>query len=446
MILFSYSDTYTKVKCNLIERREIRRMLAARPDGYMFAPKFKKKLWDGYISLLDKSNKFPSGLLGYVLANLDALNYEYDVLNYEEPLSAANFDIPNYTFRDYQTEAVEAALMHGRGILKMATNAGKTLIAAAIIKATGHKAVIIVPTQALLLQTATDLENMLGMTVGRYGAGHNSKEDVTVTTMASLKKLLSEDLSYNITVVVDECHHGKSDQIFDRIFIVPGAYRFGMSGTPLTYQRLSDLKLIGATGDVIYEETNAELISAGWSAKPIIKFRKIADPKLPAKSKDFQDIYRQGIVSNPRRNSIIASIASKERSRGPVLIICNWVEHVNNIVALDDSFLQATGSTPTRELEQLLLSFNNSHDVLVTSPVFGEGVNIPSVATLIMAGGNKSHIQILQRIGRGLRVTEGKDTLHVYDFIDASHKYLLKHSEQRYKLYKDEGFAMEMIA
>lgn len=446
MIVFSYSATYTKVKCNLIERREIRRLLSARPDGYQFAPKFKRGLWDGYISLFDKSNKFPSGLLGYVLENLDQGDWDYEVWDYDVPVpDTLDYSIPGYTFRDYQTRAIQAVLQEGRGILKMATNAGKTLIAAAIIKAAGGEACVIVPSQALLLQTADELEAMLSQPIGRYGAGYKSRESITVTTMASLRKLLEEDMSANRTVVVDECHHGKSDQVFDRIFHIPGRFRVGMSGTPLTYERLSDMKLIGVTGPIICEVTNAELIDAGWSSKPVIRFTTINEPKQPAKSKDYQAIYRAAIVSNSSRNARIASIANAERARGPVLIICNWVEHVNNIANLDSSFLIATGDTPGRELERLLTAFDGSNDVLVASPVFGEGVNIPSVATIVMAAGNKSHIQILQRIGRGLRTAEGKDALHVYDFIDAAHKYLLKHSQERYELYKAEGFQMEIL-
>lgn len=446
MIEFTYSDVYTKVKANLLERREIKKLLAARPDGFQFSPKFKRGIWDGYISLLDRQDKFPSGLLGYVLENLDRRNIDYDVHGYELfDYQYQPYNIPGYDFRDYQAEAIKEVLAQQRGILKMATNAGKTLVSAAIIKATGMRAVVVVPTQALFMQTSEDLEAMLNIPIGRYGSGHAILEDVTVCIMASFNKLVKKDLSGNMAVILDECHHGKSDQVFDNVVKIPGPFRVGMSGTPLTYERLADLKLIGVTGSIIYEVRNAELIAAGWSSKPVIRFSKILEPKQPAKSKDYQAIYRAGIVDNPMRNSRIATIANSERSRGPVLIICNWVEHVNNITALDSTFLHATGSTPTRELERLLTEFNGSNDVLVTSPVFGEGVNIPAVSTIIMAGGNKSHIQILQRIGRGLRKAEGKSELHVYDFLDATHKYLLKHSEERYKIYKDEGFDMEML-
>lgn len=195
MILFSYTPTYTTVKCNLIEKREIKKLISARPDGYMFAPKFKKGWWDGYISLLDKQNRFPSGLLNYILAQLDETSFDYDVTGYEETsFSFQEPKIPNYTFRPYQLEAVKRAIEYQRGVLKMATNAGKTLVAAGIIQITGCKAVVIVPNKALLTQTTNELESMLGMKIGQFGGGVNDKRDVTVTTMASLSKLAKKDL------------------------------------------------------------------------------------------------------------------------------------------------------------------------------------------------------------------------------------------------------------
>lgn len=449
-MIITYTPTYCHVKCNLIEKREIKRLLSARPDGYQFAPKFKKGWWDGYITLFDKVNQFPAGLLNYVMDNLDASGWDYDIIGYEETsFSFKDPEIAGYEFRPYQLEAVKRAIKHERGILKMATNAGKTLVAAGIIQVTGYSAVVIVPTVALIEQTAADLAAMLNIEVGQYGGGHKTKRDVTITTVSSLSKLIAEqDLSDNVTLIIDECHHTKSSSVFDHIFSIPGKYRIGMSGTPLTYKRLSDLKLIGATGDVIYEVKNTELIEAGYSAKPVIIFSRInatIPTKIDGKKVDYQTVYKLGIVCNSQRNAEIAHIAKRESKRGPVLIICDWVEHVNNITSLDNSFLSATGETPKSELESLLTYYEQSNDVLIVSPIFGEGVNIPSVATVIIASGNKSHIQILQRIGRGLRKTVDKVTVHIYDFIDAGHKHLLKHSEHRYKLYKEEGFTMEMI-
>ena len=40
-----------------------------------------------------------------------------------------------------------------------------------------------------------------------------------------------------------------------------------------------------------------------------------------------------------------------------------------------------------------------------------EGVDIPNLTCVINAGGGKSEIQTLQKIGRGLRKTETKDTV-----------------------------------
>lgn len=447
MIVITYTPTYCHVKCNLVEKRYIKRLVSARPDGFQFSPKFKKGWWDGYVTLLDKANRFPAGLLNYVMDNLEIDRYDFDVVGFDEVIhSFAEPDITGYAFRPYQLEAVRRVHKYQRGVLKMATNAGKTLVTAGIVQTTGYSAIIIVPTVPLIQQTVEELSSMLNIEIGQYGGGRKHYSDVTVTTTASLGALIAEcDLSNNRTLIIDECHHTKSDQVFEQVFSIPAEFRIGMSGTPMTNERLSDLKLIGATGDVIYEIKNAELIDAGYSSKPVIKFVKVEEPHIKSKT-DYQTVYRLGVVDNLMRNTRIARIADQERQRGPVLVICNWVEHVNNITSLDGSFISATGTTPKSDLNALLDQFEVSKDVLVVSPIFGEGVNIPSVATIIMASGNKSHIRVLQNIGRGLRKTADKSVVHIYDFIDTTHKYLSKHSEERYKLYKDEGFVMEMAS
>jgi superfamily II DNA or RNA helicase len=318
----------------------------------------------------------------------------------------------------------------------MATNAGKTLIIASIIKSIGYRAVVIVPTRPLLTQTADSLEQMLGIPIGRFGAGSAELQDVTVSTMASLPKLVKADLSGNATVIIDECHHTKAATLFDNLFVIPGPYRYGLSGTPMTLDVLSDLKLYGATGPVIYTVKNMDLIEEGWSVPPDVRFLKVDEPDLW--DANYDTAYRECIVSNDARNKMIANVV--ESADKPVLILVNWIEH---LVAMTEhfSFRNVTGQDSAQIIQQSLDDMRNGKlDVLAATDIFGEGIDVPAIRTLVLAGGGKSHIKLLQKIGRGLRQAEDKDKLVVYDFLDSTNKHLLNHSERRYKLYKEEGF------
>jgi len=68
------------------------------------------------------------------------------------------------------------------------------------------------------------------------------------------------------------------------------------------------------------------------------------------------------------------------------------------------------------------------------------GVDIPILSGLVLAGGGKSSIAITQSVGRCLRKYPGKTIAAVVDFYD-NVRYLKKHSQIRYKIYKSEpGF------
>lgn len=74
-------------------------------------------------------------------------------------------------------------------------------------------------------------------------------------------------------------------------------------------------------------------------------------------------------------------------------------------------------------------------DILLATGILDEGFDAPNVRFLILAGGGKAEHRQHQRIGRGRRASEGKDTLYVVDFRDRGH-YLGKHSEARLAAYK----------
>ena len=76
-------------------------------------------------------------------------------------------------------------------------------------------------------------------------------------------------------------------------------------------------------------------------------------------------------------------------------------------------------------------------DVLIASKIFDQGVDIPELDALILAGSGKSSGRALQRIGRVIRKNDGKSIAIVVDFYDNA-KYLRDHSEIRRKVYETE--------
>jgi superfamily II DNA or RNA helicase len=63
----------------------------------------------------------------------------------------------------------------------------------------------------------------------------------------------------------------------------------------------------------------------------------------------------------------------------------------------------------------------------------------------VNAAGGKSVIKALQRLGRGMRVAEGKSGIAWTDFSDIGHPWLEKHSKARVNAYKTEGYEVSFV-
>ncbi len=450
------NSSVLKPRSHLEALAVIRNVLRARPDGFQFMPKYKSRRWDGYITLMTTMSSFPTGLLTLVLDALDDKGYEVEFTGQFGVDAVIDPNCLNgVTLRDYQVKAVEQLLFIGRGIAKMATNSGKTEVIAAIIKTLDiPPTIIIVHRKELMYQTAQRLEDRLGIDVGVIGDGHKSIRGykVIVAMVQTLHNVLDsvpkkDAKGYmifpdNELLVVDECHHVSSNSMMDVISHIPGHYRFGMSGTPLKYDALSDMKLIAATGEVVVDVTNEFMIESGWSAKPVIKMYVVEDLNDALWGMDYADAYKSMIVEHKQRNNIIIDYANK--SEGVVLILVNQLEQGRLLRdAIPDSVF-VHGSDDTSYRQGVLSTMRaTTKGIFIASPIFDEGIDVPAVDTVILAGGGKGHVKLLQRIGRGLR-QKAHNELIVIDFLDDTNEYLLKHSQERINIYEQEGFEIEL--
>jgi superfamily II DNA or RNA helicase len=68
---------------------------------------------------------------------------------------------------------------------------------------------------------------------------------------------------------------------------------------------------------------------------------------------------------------------------------------------------------------------------------FDEGVDIPTVGVVIMAGAGRSRIKFFQRIGRGVRKKVIVNKVYIFDFLDNAHVFLRSQSYARVEMYKE---------
>jgi superfamily II DNA or RNA helicase len=87
--------------------------------------------------------------------------------------------------------------------------------------------------------------------------------------------------------------------------------------------------------------------------------------------------------------------------------------------------------------------------ILVASTgTFGEGVDILNINNIFITESHKSEIIISQILGRGMRLLEGKEKINIFDISDnyeygsgyQRKNYLLRHAEERERIYKSRRF------
>jgi superfamily II DNA or RNA helicase len=98
-----------------------------------------------------------------------------------------------------------------------------------------------------------------------------------------------------------------------------------------------------------------------------------------------------------------------------------------------------TGALAMDERERIKSQFKAGKiDLVLASSVFDQGIDLPALDALVLAGGGKSTAKALQRIGRVIRAAPGKTDALVLETWDQSH-FVKKHSSARYEAYRLES-------
>lgn len=427
-------------------------------EGAQFSPAYRKKLWDGRRRLFNKkTGVFPTGLLHIVQKVCEEHGVVPEITDHRQipDIVEGGFDLHGISMEgkySYQADAIRSALRKKRGIIKIATNGGKTSVMAGITKYLGVKTLVIVPTVELLhqlrkvfqirLQADDEQIGIVGDSVWAPGSW------VTVATPGTLSSRLKTDeciyfLSQIECLFIDECHRTGADELYKVVSVCPAYYRFGASGTPLLRSDGADLRLIAATGDLICDISNKMLVELGVSPPARIIFDKVTSPVLEKRIK-YATAYKQGIVTNPELiNKVVAWTKAFRQNDLRVLILIDELEQGRLI---DDALWNNTdgefiphqfisGEETSKVRKEALEDFAAGNlPVLIASTILDEGVDVPTIDGLILAGSRKSSIRTLQRLGRGLR----GERLVAIEFANYCHRYLVEHSLQRLSDYAAE--------
>ncbi len=433
--------------------------------------------WNGKTSILSKPHPstgnafFPTGLLPYIYTQLmsraERMTITFNDLRPRPPMPSYGYTVPLY---DYQANAFNDAVGNRvwmgqakgfhwpQGILQIATGGGKTELAVALCQAIPVPTMFIVHRKHLVTQ-AKDRFAKYGIACGQIGDGvfDPDTQGITIATVQTLDRLFQEGDNEKIKqflgaqqIFFDEAHLAASKiAVGNQLVAVARCfrqayYRWGLTATPFMKDEYSNQLLMGITGDVLCKISNDQLIKAGHLTPPKMVMIKMPDIGRP---KAWPEVYDHAIVLNTTRNNRIIEELSK--CPKPAIVMTTRLAHAKALLRMAETkgiSLPAVvqGATKNKERMRLISDLQSSKiEAIIVTTIFDEGVDIPELRTLIIAGGGKSKVAALQRIGRGLRKAAGKSEVLVIDFLDQTGVILKRHSAARKKIYKEEGFDVE---
>ena len=443
--------------------------------------------------------RFPTGLLEIVTSLLKSKGFSIQIIDRRSTIkSSLQSSFGDITLRDFQFEAVTAAVSTHGGYIQSPTGSGKTVIAAGIINALPSSNVLfIVPTKSLLTQTASSFEKIFGRPIGMIGAGGSTFQQITVGIINSIYNCYElGGLPRFDTIIVDECHRiSKLDGRYAKFLLnYPSLRRYGISATPHKKNLESEEYMVmsACLGRELFSADNKQLIEDHFIAKPTIKIIRAPFYQKANEQRAWPDVYEYGVVANPNAIRAIADSAiSYVQSGKSILIMCQRIRHLLNIehtllrlkpdlrtaVALGGPnkeitteldglarwlrSAKATGNgdlsrrltvviekltatrqrlvTASKSTERIRQELDRKElDIVIATTVWKEGTDIPSLDVVINAAGYKSDILVQQIMGRGMRATSEKDSFILVDIFDPSHHYLIKHFGERICLYFDK--------
>ena len=325
-----------------------------------------------------------------------------------------------------------------RGLVVLATGLGKTWLAAFDAEqVTARRVLFVAHREEILTQAAeTFLRIRPKSRVGFYaGRVRDIEVDVlcasvqTLSRTAHLERFSPQHFDY---IVIDEFHHASAATYRRVLAYFAPRFLLGLTATPDRTDQSDILSL--CDDNLVFTHNLFAGIECGLLAP--FHYYGIYDDSV-----DYREIpWRNGRFEPEQLSNKLATLARarhvlrewRQRGQQRTLAFCVSTRHADYMAA---QFSQAgvvaaavySGSDLSRG-DALAQLRDGRLAVVFSVDLFNEGVDLPSIDTVMMLRPTESKILFLQQLGRGLRKVEGKDQLVVLDFIGNHHSFLHKPS------------------
>lgn len=342
-----------------------------------------------------------------------------------------------FQLRPYQAEAKQAILSawdegYRKTLLALPTGCGKTVVFSSVTKNQvnkGLKVLIMAHRGELLQQAADKLKESSGLDCVLEKAESTSLGSfmpVTVGSVQSLaqpKRLAKFPSDYFQDIIVDETHHCLSNSYQRVLEHFPDANVLGVTATP----DRGDKQTLGQYFDSqAYEYSMSQAIRDNYLIP--IKAQMIPLELDIAKVGVSNGDYAVGEIGNalePYLEQIAQEMSHYCRGRKTVVFLPLIATSQKFCRMLNDVGLSATEVNGNSEDRSEILSDFESgkYDVLCNSMLLTEGWDCPSVDCIVILRPTRVRALYQQMVGRGMRLSPGKDHLLLLDFLWLSERH-----------------------
>lgn len=340
--------------------------------------------------------------------------------------------------RTYQVGDIDIITDKPRGIIRLGTGYGKTIIAVKLIESYQVPTLIIVPRTHLVTQFRNTIKETTGITSGII---QGKTEDIKEITVASIQTLVSRpETAIKIAkkfsmLIVDECHTFITKKRLDIIQIFNTKYLYGMTATPRRTDQ-QDKAILFTFGTRVIDKDIER-------AKPEVKLIE-SDAIIPVE--EYADMITTQI-ENVGRNDLIIKHTIKESEKGrKILILTKRIKHYSILRDMLEmrcpklviySINSKDNAKDRSNLLQNLREGNQDFDIIFgTYSMLATGTDIPALDTLIFAGDLRSDVLQEQSAGRILRLFGNKLSPKIIDIVDNRNGILANQARSRKKFYK----------
>lgn len=353
------------------------------------------------------------------------------------------FELQPKTYQQDMLEQLANERMHGRNrnLVVAATGTGKTVVAAFDYRRTcqtegGHPRLLFVSHREEILRQALRVyrEVLRDPEFGELLAGGAQLERfdhvfTTIDSLTSRELLANFGPDYWHTVVIDECHRLAADRFHTFATAIRPNILLGLTATP----ERSD----GQPIDVYFNHRPDGSPAVEMRLWHALDLQLLAPFEYYAcdDATDFSAVpwdkpsEREAIDNLVTGNDVRARLVisewrrlSSDPLRSKALVFCVSVAHaefmtdrLNRVGIPAACVVGTTADDERRHAPQRLLK--GELCALVTVDLYNEGIDLPMVDTLLLLRPTQSPVLFQQQIGRGLRLSPGKESCLVLDFV-----------------------------